>query len=149
MTTASDEVALREAGKAVGPDALPEPLRGQARTCASSLPLPSPRPPVPVTERARWAAAFAVRAGAKAAELADRPGSLVHAQPPTFAQAQARHHQRALRHEAPIIRYPLFAYGYLHLIFVKCALNALEWVTETPTRLIGAAVLILIIWLWS
>jgi hypothetical protein len=149
MTTASDEIRLREAGKAVETTALPESLRGQERTCASSLPLPSGTALVPVTERARAAAAVAVRAGAKAAELADRPGSLVHAQPPTFAQAHARHHERARRHETAAVRHLLLVYGYTHMVFVKSVLNALEWVTETPLRALGAAVLILIIWLWS
>jgi len=146
MTTASDELGLREAGKAVERDSLPESLRGQVRTCASSLPLPSATALPPVTERARAAAAMAVRAGAKAAELADRPGSLVHAQPPTFAQALARHHERAAAHQAPLLRGLRLVWGYAHVLLVKPPLNLLEWVTETPLRALGAVALVLIVY---
>lgn len=149
MTTVSDNPYVREEGKAVEATALPESLPGQARTCASSVPLPAATALAPVTERARAVAAVAVRAGAKAAELADRPGSLVHAQPPTFVQARVRHHERARKHQAPALRYPLLVYGYMHLVLVKSALNFLEWVTETPLRAAAAAVLILLVYFWS
>lgn len=149
MTTVSDGQEVREAGKEVEATALPEALRRPARTCASMLPLPSATALAPITERARSAGATAVVYGAKAAELLDRPGSLIHAQPPSFARARELHHERARRYETRAVRHLFIVYGYLHLIFVKPVLNALEWVTETPLRALGALVLILIIWLWS
>jgi hypothetical protein len=116
---------------------------------AKSLALPSPTALAPVAERVRSAAAVAASIGAKAAELADRPGSLVHAQPPTFVQARVRHHAAARQHGAPLLRALRLTYGYLHMVLVKSVLNAIEWVTETPLRVLVTAVLVLIIWLWS
>jgi hypothetical protein len=146
MTTASEKTGLREAGKAVGPDAMPESLRRQARTCATSVPLPSLDAPVPVTERAR-----AVRLLlARAADYLDRPGSLVHAQPPTFARAREQHHEAARRRAAvPLLAGARLAWGYFHLILIKPVLNFLEWVTETPLRFFAAVILCVIVWIWS
>lgn len=154
MTTAGDNLALRETGKAVEPESVPAPaLRGDARTCASSVPVPpvvpSPDALLPVTESIRTAASAASAAGAKAAELLDKPGSLVHRQLPTLARARELHHERARRHQSAALTSAHLAYGYLHLLTVKPFLNFLEWVTETPLRLAGAAALAaLIILLW-
>jgi hypothetical protein len=116
---------------------------------ARSLPFPSPAALAPVAERVRTVADFAVRTGVKAAELTDRPASLIHAQPPTFVEARVRHHERARSHRWAVARTLHFVYGYLHMVLIKPALNFLEWVTETPSRLAAAVAIIVIIYFWS
>jgi hypothetical protein len=143
MTTASEEKAGQEA---VSVEAVPEPLRRQARTHASSVTPDCSLSPEAVTPRV-----LAVRVMlARVTAFLDRPGSLAHAHPPTFARAREFHHERATRHNlwAPL-RVTRLVYGYLHLIVIKPALNFAEWVTETPLRLFGAIVLAVIVWHWS
>jgi hypothetical protein len=138
--------AVREGSS---PEFLPAEINPQNAQRAKSVTLPPLTALVPVAERVRTAGAVAVSLGAKAAALADRPGSLVHAQPPTFVQARVSHHVAARQHNAPLLRALRLIWGYAHMVLIKSVLNALEWVTETPLRAVGALVLILIIWLWS
>jgi hypothetical protein len=147
MVTVSEKAGKEGSLPAVPQEA--ESITGTGACARRSLPLPSSTALAPVTERARTAAGVAVSLGAKAAELADRPGSLIHAHPPTFARAAELHHLAADRHSAPLLRALRLVWGYAHMVLVKSVLNALEWVTETPLRVLGALVLILIIWLWS
>jgi hypothetical protein len=126
----------------------PESTAGAGARPRRSVALPSPTALVPVTERARAAGQVAAQAGAKAAEFLDRPASLVHAHPPTLVRAREQHHAAAARHASLFLRILRLGYGYVHLVFVKSVLNGLEWVTETPFRLAGAAALVLIIWFW-
>jgi hypothetical protein len=85
----------------------------------------------------------------KLAAFLDRPGSLVHAQPPTFARAREEHHEAVANYNVPLFKGMRLAYGYFHLIIIKPVLNGLEWVTKTPLRLIAALALALIVWHWS
>lgn len=85
----------------------------------------------------------------RATALLDRPGSLVHAQPPTFRQARDRHHECAAHFQAGALRWPRLAWGYLHLLVIKPALNLAEWVTESPARLAVTAAIIGVVWIWS
>lgn len=144
MTTVREEEA-RE-GNFPADTQVPESTadtRGYAR---ASVPPAAPLPSRAVTERVR----AVLPAVAKAMEFLDRPGSLMHAHPPTFARARELHHERAGRHNlwAPL-RVARLAWGYFHLIVIKPALNFAEWVTETPLRLFGAAILALVVWHWS
>jgi hypothetical protein len=83
------------------------------------------------------------------AEFLDRPGSLVHAQPPTFAQARERHHEAANRHGTTLFRHLRLVYGYFHLIVIKSSLNGLEWVSETPVLLLLAVIIGLVVWFFG
>jgi hypothetical protein len=143
MTTASEEKAGQEA---VSSEVIPEPLRRQARTRASSIAPGLPPSPQVVTQRV-----LAVRACvARVAAFLDRPGSLVHAQPPTFARAREQHHEAARRHDVfPVLGHLRLVWGYWHLLLVKPVLNGLEWATESPLKATGLIILFLIIWHWS
>lgn len=118
----------------------------EPRACARAIvALPPPAALVPVTGRARSAG----HALARVAEVMDRPGSLVHARPPSLARAREAHREAAARHETAVLRHLRLLWGYAHLIFVKSALNLLEWVTETPLRFLVAVILGAVIWYWS
>jgi hypothetical protein len=142
MTTASEE---RQRGKEVPPDDLAEPLRREARTCATSL--------APASSVASDAVTQGVRTGrlivARSAAALDRDGSLIDAQPKTFRQARAWHHECAGHYEALAMRWPRLLWGYAHLLVIKPALNFLEWVTESPARLLVAVLLGAVIWIWG
>lgn len=147
MATVSDK-ALREGSLPVvaqTPESTAEP-RAYAR---ASVALPSPAALEPVTERARATGAALALAAGRAADYLDRPGSLVHAQPPTFARAREQHHEAAGRHGAPLLRGLRLAWGYWHLLLVKPLLNLLEWVTETPARFLAAVILGVIVYYFS
>jgi hypothetical protein len=139
MTTAS-EAQRRE--EEVPSDAGSETLHGQVRTRVSSVAPDFPPSSHPVTERIR------LRARTLAAML-DRPGSLAHAQPPTFRQARDRCHECAGHFQAGLLRWPRFAWGYLHLLVIMPALYLAVWVTESPARFIVTALIIAAICYWS
>ena len=95
MTVTASEENLE---KELPPGAEPKTLRRQERTRASSVtPDQVPSSGV-VTDSIRRAGQAAVRGLA----VLDKPGSLVHAQPPTFRQAWDRHRECAGHYEAPI-----------------------------------------------
>ena len=142
MTTASEEKQREEA---VSPEAEPETLCRQERTCASSVAPTALTALASVTERVRAAGQFA----AKGAALLDRPGSLVHAQPPTFAQSRDRHHECARHYGHSAIRWPRLLWGYFHLLVIKPVLNLAEWVTESPARFFIAVAVIAVIWFFG
>jgi hypothetical protein len=73
--------------------------------------------------------------------------SLLHAQPPSLADSRKRHHEAAGHFEAALLRYPRLAWGYLHLA-LKAGLHVLEWVTESPPRLLVAAAFLVILYFW-
>ena len=91
----------------------------------------------------------AQRLAASAVALLDRPGSLIDAQPPTFRQARDRHHECAGHFQAALLRWPRYAWGYLHLLLIKPVLNLAEWITESPARFTVALAISAVIWLWS
>jgi hypothetical protein len=116
------------------------------RACArESVPPAALLPSGEVTQRAR----ALHRILARTAEFLDRPESLVHHHPPTFARARERHHEAAGRHSVPLFAGARITWGYLHLVLVKPVLNFLEWVTETPLRFCAAVILCVIVWIWS
>lgn len=123
-------------GSSPGPAA--EVPRPQARAAREK---PAVSLPAPVTERAR-------KAGASLSAALSHPSSLAHSQPPTFAQARTRHHEDAGHLRAPLLRWLRLAWGYFHWLAVKPPLNALEWVTETPSRFAAAAAVAVLFWLF-
>ena len=143
MTTASEEKAEQEA---LPLGAISRTLRRQARTRASSVTPDCPPSPEAVTQRVLAARVTLARITA----WLDRPGSLAHAQPPTFARARELHHERASRYNLwTPLRVTRLVWGYLHLLLVKPVLNGLEWATESPLKATGLVILALIIWHWS
>jgi hypothetical protein len=125
----------------------PEPeITAHARACPrEDTPSAAPLPSKEVTERVR---VLREHLGKLAAYL-DRPGSLVHAQPPTFARAREQHHEAAGGHNGLLLRGLRLTWGYAHLLIIKPVLNGLEWVTETPLRCFVAVALAFAVWFWS
>jgi hypothetical protein len=72
----------------------------------------------------------------------------MHAAPPSLAEQRQRHHVAASRWNALIVRHPRVAWGYLHLV-IKAVLHLIEWVLESPPRLLTAIVFIVIIAIWG
>lgn len=131
----------------------PESTADAGARARASVALPSRAASGLVTQRARAAGHAAARTAERGSVLAarylDRPGSLVHAQPPTLARAREQHHEAAARHNGALLRCLRLAWGYFHLLLVKPALNGLEWATETPARFTVAVIIGLVVWLWS
>ena len=141
--TAVDE-AVREGSSPAEPEA-PESNAESGACARESLTPPGKTALTAVTERVRVAGRFASKGGA----LLDRPGSLIHSQPPTFKQSRDRHHECAGHYEALILRWPRLLWGYFHLLIVKPLLNGLEWVTESPLRFLVAIALAAVIWIFG
>lgn len=91
-----------------------------------------------VTQSAR----LLFRGGVSVLAALDRAGSLPDAQPPTLRQAREWHHECAGHYQALLVRWPRLLWGYVHLLLVKPALNAAEWVTASPVRLVVALAII-------
>lgn len=92
-------------------------------------------------QRLRWAlpAASGVLSGA----------SLLHAQPPSLAQTWTRHRKCAEHYELwPPVRWGRYAWGGVH-VALKAVLHVVEWVTDSPPRLLVAAALVAACWFWS
>ena len=142
MTTASEE---KEREEAVSLESSPETLRGAGRTCATSITPPSATARGAVTQRVRAAGQAASRAGA----LLDRPGSLVHSQPPTFRQARDRHHECAGHYRHPLLHLPRLLWGYFHLLVVMPVLYLAVWLTESPARFFIAAAVAASVWFFA
>jgi hypothetical protein len=145
MTAVADE---HEEGMPFGPVLLRPPARAHARASAMDLEPGEVLPQVPSlpprTERARVRAAQVI--GGTTAVL-EKPGTLMHAQPPTFRQAQLRHHECAGHYAHPLARAPRVAYGYGHMLCIKAPLNYVEWATDSPLRGTIHALLGLAVWL--
>jgi hypothetical protein len=138
--TLSDE-KLRE-GSAAADEAVPEPnaeARAQART---SLTQPSSIAFDVVTQSAR----FLFRGSMSALTAMDRAGSLRDLQPPTLGETRAWHHRCAGHYATAVIRWPRLLWGYVHLLLVKPALMAAEWVTASPVRLVVALAVLAAFW---
>lgn len=67
--------------------------------------------------------------------------SVLHAQPPSLAETRERHHRAAGQWNALAMVWPRIIYGYGHLC-VKALLHCIEWVLESPPRVVIAAVVI-------
>lgn len=116
-----------------------EPTRRGAQARVASV----PDPPATVTESdARRAPPVALISAALTG------GSLLHAQPPSLAQAWVRHRQSAQHYQGWILRLPRYAWGCLH-VALMAALYALSWVFDSPVKLIAAAGLLAACWFWS
>jgi len=136
VTATQSEREVREGQ--VPPETAPGSLCGEARTCATSV---TPRDSIAfqaVTQSAR--AVF--RGGVSVLAAMDRAGSLPDAQPPTLRQARAEHHRCAGHYQAALLRWSRLAWGYVHLLVIKPALNGFEWVTFSPARSAVAVALI-------
>src|SRR6185437_13629414 len=111
--------------------------------CArSTLALPPATSLQPVTGRVQ-------RAGAKAASLLEKPGTLPHSQPPTFVQAYARHRESADHFRTPLLRWLRMAWGWFHLLVIKPALNGIEQYTASPLAALIVAAIGAVIWFFS
>lgn len=146
MTTVSDDIEEAAGEGSLPPEPPPaDPSRRGARRAESLTPA-ALTALASVTQRVRKSGQFA----AKGAALLDKPGSLIHAQPPTFRQAMDRHHECAghIRTWTPL-RAGRYAWGWFHLLFILPPLYLLAWVTESPLRLFIAAALAAAIWIWS
>lgn len=142
MTTVAEEV---KEGSSPELRDVPEST-AQSRACARE----SVTPPASVTRDAVTQSARAARqAAVRAVAILDKPGSLAHSQPPTFAQARDRHHECAGHFSAPVLRWLRLTWGYAHLLLLKPALNLAEWITESPARLFITAALAAAVWFWS
>src|SRR5262249_33430664 len=99
--TVTTDVEEAEEGSSLA-DAQEGESSGQMRACATSVaPDELPSPGV-VTDGIRRAWQVASLTGTFMAGMLNKPGSLVHAQPPTFAQARDRHHECAGHFGAPL-----------------------------------------------
>lgn len=140
MTTVSEEKEVQEG---ISPEAAPESPCGQVRTRGTSVALPAGAALTAVTERVRKAGQSASRAVA----LLDKPGSLVHSQPPTFKQARDRHHECADHYQMwRFMAWLRLVWGYFHLLVIMPVLYLVVWVTESPGRFLVTAVLAAVIW---
>jgi len=139
--SAVQEEVQREVPSAAGN----ESQGAEAHPRATSVPASLPE----VTERNRWGWLTGSRAKAQAAAAGVTSGaSLLHARPPSLAESRERHHVAAGHFEAGLIRWPRIAWGYFHLA-VKTVLHVIEWVTESPPRVIVAIVLIVVLKIWG
>lgn len=118
-------------------------MAAETRACArSTLALPPATSLQPVTRRVQ-------RAGAKAASLLEKPGTLPHSQPPTFVQAYVRHRESADHFRTPALRWLRMAYGWFHLLVIKPVTGGLDHYTESPLAALIVAAIGVAIWFWS
>lgn len=146
MTVTASEGQKEE--KEVLSDPVPETLCRQVRTRASSV-TPDQGLPLPVvTDGIRRAARTASLAARFGVAMLNKPGSLVHAQPATFAQARDRHHECAGHFGVPLVKGLRLLWGYIHLLVIKPALNLAEWITESPARFFITMAVGTVIWVF-
>lgn len=147
MTTVEEEVAEGSPLESAVPEGVPENAQR-----AGSVTLPFLASLKLTTQRVRSGAESAGKraqsAGAKAAKTANTRDSLLHSQPPTFAQAWQQHKDHIGRHEALLITVPRHAWAVIHMT-LKAVLNALEWVTATPPRFFIAAAILTVLLIWG
>jgi hypothetical protein len=138
VTELREEVREGSPPGTIAPDA-----NGQSAQRANSITQPSSIAFDAITQSAR----FLFRGGVSVLAAVDRAGSLGDAQPPTLRQARAELHRCAGHYQAAFVRWPRLAWGYVHLLIIKPALNGLEWVTFSPARLAVALAVVAAIWL--
>lgn len=113
------------------------------RACArESVALPARGSLASVTQRVRRAGEVA----SLLAAMANKPGTVLHSQPPTFWQAWDRHKECAGHFGPPLLRWLRLAWGCLHLLVILPPLYLLSWITESPLRLFITAALSAVIW---
>lgn len=152
MTTQRDESAVGSAVSFGDPATRAATVQARAQR-ANSVPNALPAPAelhsadlVPVTEGDALQPAPA--GWQEAADRAQRAFtrissgvSVLHAQPPSLAETRERHHRAAGQWNALAMVWPRIIYGYGHLC-VKALLHCIEWVLESPPRVVIAAVVI-------
>lgn len=141
MTTVREE-AREGSSLAVSPE-----INAEAGAHArASVTLPSALPSAAsVTARVRQAGELVSRAGA----LLDKPGTLVHAQPPTFRQAHDRHRECAAYFQLPVLRFARRAWGWFHLLVIKSLTGGLDHYTESPLAALIVVAIGVTIWFFS
>ena len=126
--------------------------RGRATSVPNALPSPVPLHSadlVPVTQGDQMAGYLA--AFERAARWFDRiqaGESVLHTPPATMAAARERHHAAAGHFPGWLPRGVRLVYGYLHL-GVKGALHLIDWVLESPPRLIVTLAAVAALWYGS
>ena len=134
---------IAEAEKEGSPPELPsaEPTRRSA-PARESLTQPSSIAFQAITQSAR----FLFRGGVSVLAAMDRAGSLRDLQPPTLGETRAWHHRCAGHYATAIIRWPRLLWGYVHVLLLKPALMAAEWVTASPVRCAVALAFLAAFW---
>jgi hypothetical protein len=97
------------------PDSPPENTAEVRAPAREGTPDASPRE---VALRDTWTVWLAARQ-AYVKGLADKSGTLLHAQPPTFKQAIVRHHECAGHYRKKPVRVARVGYGYVHTALIK------------------------------
>ena len=132
----------------------PPETEGQESTAAERAPARKSLTRAALTALTAFWAVVTLRvqvAGVRVTAAVTRPGSLVHDRLPTFAEAWARQCECARHYKTamwcPWLRYPRYVWGFIHVCVIKPVLNFLEWLSESPLRLvITAIVLFAIVW---
>ena len=132
----------------VRPAELPElpsadPKHRDAPRRADSLP---PRP-AKVTDGDDRRASFRLRVQQWVASKALSRESLAYARPSSLADCWALHRASAEHYQAGLLRWPRYAWGRVH-VALKAVLFGLDWVTESPARLLVAAAVAAACWFW-
>ena len=143
--TASEE---KEEKREVLSDSAPGVLRRQAWTRVSSVTPGELLSPGVVTDSIRRAAQAASLAVTFGAGMLNKPGSLVHSQPPTFAQAWDRQLECARHFNALFLRWPRYWWGVAHTFVIKPALNFAEVVTASPAWFFVSLAIAVVIWVF-
>lgn len=117
--------------------------RAHAGACAAP-PAPAAKE-VPSFPLLAWARMAGEAAGNLAA-LANKPGTLAHAQPPTFWQAWDRHKECAGHFSSDAARVARLAWGVLHVAVLLWPLYLAAWILESPARTVITAALGAAVW---
>lgn len=118
-------------------------ITAASHACARrSLALPPAGFPQAATQRVQ-------RAGAKAASLLEKPGTIPHSQPPTFVESHARHRECARHYQTPLLRWLRMTWGWFHLLVIKPVLNGVEHYTESPLAALVVVAIGVTIWFFS
>jgi hypothetical protein len=120
--------------------------RGSALDDPEAAAAPETAPRLPLTDRVRQAGQVMTMTGTFLAAMLNKPGTLVHSQPPTFSQAWDRHMACARHYNAGLLRWPRMWFGAVHTWVVKPVLNLLEVITASPAWAAVCAVLGVVWW---
>lgn len=148
--TAQHAEAVQEAVALSDPDAgfQQAGARGRAKSVPTALPTaPAMDPAAGLQERAQKAAhAFTAKVQAALTALATGD-SLFHAHPKSLAQA-IEHHQAAVqRKNGWATSVPRSIYAVFHVL-IKIVTHAVDWVTESPPKLLVALAIIAVTYIW-
>jgi hypothetical protein len=136
------DLAEREVGEGGSLEIATPEINPENAQRARSVALPSGTSLLPVTQRVQ-------RAGAKAASLLEKPGTIPHSQPPTFVQAYARHRECASHYRTPLLRWLRMTWGWFHLLVIKSLTGGLDHYTESPLAALIVVAIGVTIWFFS